>query len=339
MSIEVSVILPVYNTEKYLQKCLESIIAAKKNIELEIILINDGSTDNSLVICNQYAVKYDFIKVINQKNSGVSIARNKGIKVAKGDFISFIDSDDWIEIDFFSNMLEEISKEKVDLVVTNIKNIKKDSIDKRNLFLIQKLYSDKLFEPTELFQNENFILTNSPFNKLYLRRILDSNKILFKEHLKNGEDFIFVLEYGLCCKKIHFINDYSYNYNKLSESSATSKYIKNYYYVLKSTKEEYFIIASKYQKINQSEKMYHYFRVASKAIFEEGKITNGKTFMQRYYSIKHILNIEEIKKFRRHYKLTENTESSFFKFLRRLMKANQSLLITIFLTIYFKLKS
>lgn len=335
----ISTIIPIYNTEKYIKRCLDSVISAKKKLTLEIILINDGSTDNSLKICDEYAKNYDFIKIFTQDNAGVSSARNKGITEAKGDFISFIDSDDWIEEEFFTKMFNVIKEGSIDLLVTNIQDFTKDGIYKNKKHEIQYLSSDKLFEPKRLFQKDIFLPTNSPSNKLYFRSIIINNNILFKEHLKNGEDFIFVLEYALCCKKIQFINDYSYNYNKLSETSVTSNYIKNYYSILKKTKDEFFSIIKKYQKIEEKEKIHHYFKVASKAIFEEGKITNGKSFKQRYYSIKGILNIEEIKVFRNEYKLLEESNERFFKFLRKLMKANQPLLITIFLTVFFNLKT
>ena len=100
---KISVIIPVYNSEKFLKKCLDSIINQTLN-DIEIICIDDGSTDKSLRILNNFADKDNRITIINQKNSGPSAARNKGIENAKGEYIGFVDSDDWIDLDFYEKL-------------------------------------------------------------------------------------------------------------------------------------------------------------------------------------------------------------------------------------------
>lgn len=99
----ISVIVPVYNTEKYLRRCIDSILAQTYK-DFELILIDDGSTDNSGLICDEYEKNYNRIRVIHQQNSGVSVARNEGVKVSEGNYIVFIDSDDWISADYLSNL-------------------------------------------------------------------------------------------------------------------------------------------------------------------------------------------------------------------------------------------
>ena len=94
--IDLSIIVPVYNVEAYLSECIESLLG-QHNISFEIILINDGSTDSSGSIANQYATKDNRIKVIHRKNGGASVARNTGMKIAQGEYIAFIDSDDWVK--------------------------------------------------------------------------------------------------------------------------------------------------------------------------------------------------------------------------------------------------
>ena len=108
--IKLSIIVPIYNAQNHLKKCIESIINQTEK-DIEIILIDDGSTDDSLKICNEYQRKDFRINVIHQKNSGVSIARNQGIKIAKGEYIGFVDSDDWIDLDMFKRLLEEANRE------------------------------------------------------------------------------------------------------------------------------------------------------------------------------------------------------------------------------------
>ena len=101
---KISVIVPVYNVEKYLARCLDSIIN-QTLADIEIICINDGSTDNSLEILNDYAKKDSRIKIIDQTNAGLSCARNAGMQIAQGEYIGFVDSDDWIDLDFYEKLV------------------------------------------------------------------------------------------------------------------------------------------------------------------------------------------------------------------------------------------
>lgn len=113
---KISIIVPVYNVEKYLSQCIESIINQNhKNIE--IILVNDGSTDKSGDICDKYSLKDNRIKVIHKKNEGVSIARNTGLKVATGEYIAFVDGDDLVDKDIYTRLINVINNSKYDLVM------------------------------------------------------------------------------------------------------------------------------------------------------------------------------------------------------------------------------
>ena len=117
-NVLISVIVPIYNSEKYLEQCIESIINQKYS-NLEIILVNDGSVDGSLKICEKYAKKDNRIKVIDKKNEGVSVARNVGMEVSSGQWISFIDSDDWIDPDMFEKMLAKSKDDDFDVIMCN----------------------------------------------------------------------------------------------------------------------------------------------------------------------------------------------------------------------------
>ena len=127
----VSIVVPVYNAEKYLPKCIDSILNQTfKNFEL--ILVNDGSKDNSLIICEDYKVSDRRIKVINKKNEGVSIARNIGINSAKGKYIMFIDSDDWIESNMVEKMYDAIQNS--DIAICGSKTVEKNKIIDSTLY-------------------------------------------------------------------------------------------------------------------------------------------------------------------------------------------------------------
>ena len=137
MNSKVSIIIPVYNAEKFIEKGIKSILEQTyKNIE--IILINDGSADNSLKIIKKYEKKFpDIIKVYNQKNMGVGKTRNKGIEVSNGDYITFIDADDYIDSDFIETLMNKISDN--DIIVSGYRQV--DEMDKTNF--IQRLKEDE----------------------------------------------------------------------------------------------------------------------------------------------------------------------------------------------------
>ena len=120
---KVSVVVPVYNTEKYLDICLNSLVNQTID-DIEIIIVNDGSTDNSIKIIKKYMKQYpEKIVLLDQKNSGISVARNNGISIAKGEFIGFVDSDDFVELNMYENLYNAIKNTKSDIVVCDYKNI------------------------------------------------------------------------------------------------------------------------------------------------------------------------------------------------------------------------
>lgn len=332
----ISIIVPIYNNkESYLRKCIESILSQTYK-DYELLLINDGAKDNSPRICEEYSRIDARIKIINKTNGGISSARNKGIRESKGSYICFIDHDDWVESNYLEVFINNIRDN--DLIITNFKSVYSSGIVNNKKFEFEALQRE-YFIPENFEKKDKFVLTELPWNKMFKSEIIRRNIIFFKENIKiGGEDLVFVLDYALHCKKICFINKYTYNYNRLPGVSVTLNYIPNYYNEAKEIKEEIFKIKERYHKIDDEEKRLHYFRVASKAIYEEGKPTNNKTFKQRYNSIKEILNISEIKTFIREDKIIY-TESKFFKIIQILMMKNQPLFITLFLTIFFKIKN
>lgn len=329
----ISVIVPVYNSASFLDKCIQSILNQSFQ-DFELLLINDGSKDNSGAICDRYAQKDKRVKVFHQANAGVSSARNLGISKAKGEYISFIDADDWIEKSYLNNLMDNSHE---DLIISNYKLIYIDKVVNNKRFKIPKLIKDKYLEPRDIFIDDELILNNTPFSKLFKTKIIEKYQLKFNEKLNNGEDFIFVLEYGLKCNSILFKNSFDYCYNKMNQSSATTSYFKNYYYSLKSTKDAYFNIISQYGDITEEEKSYQYFRVASKAIFEEGKLKNS--FFNQYGIIKNILNKTEIQLYIKSSPRKKSNESQFFNLLQILMKYKQTLLINILITAYYKFKN
>ena len=131
---KVSIIVPVYNIEKYLAKCLDSLINQTLE-DIEIICVNDGSTDNSAEILNEYAQKDCRIKIINQDNAGLSAARNTGINAANGEYIGYVDSDDWIDLNFYEKLYNAAKDTDADIVKLQELNALAASIIKKKYFL------------------------------------------------------------------------------------------------------------------------------------------------------------------------------------------------------------
>jgi len=220
---KISVIIPVYNAEKYLKRCMDSLISSRIiELDVEIILVNDGSADASLDICRDYEKKYNYIKVFDKENKGPSAARNLGIKNATGDWIAFVDSDDYVEKNYFEVICKHLSQE-IDVLVFGYWKIVDES---RNSYS----YEVKDFKKIDII---NLIGNSSnkmnifwfPWNKLYKRiKILDTD---FPEKINIGEDTIFNLNVFLNSDYIKIIDNCLYNYVSNEDSLTQTKYKEN----------------------------------------------------------------------------------------------------------------
>ena len=195
---KISVIVPVYNTSKYLSKCIDSLINQTFD-DYEIIFINDGSTDNSANVIKKY--KNSKIKLINKKNEGQALARNLGIKKAKGDYIMFVDSDDYIDKDTLKITYKKALETKADIVCFD------------NYLVINDKITDNIIKKIEGEDNlKTFILNNSgPCFKLIKKEIIQRNNLYFPS-LNAYEDIAIVPSYSLFANKIVAINDKLYYY-------------------------------------------------------------------------------------------------------------------------------
>ena len=207
---KISIIVPVYNSEKYLNKCINNLIKQTLT-DIEIIIINDGSIDNSDKIIRSYKDKR--IKYLNKKNEGIAVTRNKGIKKSTGKYITFVDSDDYIDITFCEKMFNKAEKEKCDIVICDYYNINNHSKN------IRKLNS---FKNSNLKNNPEMInlINLGPCNKIYSSRLLKENKIIFPENIKY-EDVPFVCECLIKAKNIGKVDE-SLSYFNIHEGSQTT---------------------------------------------------------------------------------------------------------------------
>lgn len=207
----ISIIIPIYNAEEYIEECIDSIIQQSyKNWEL--ILVNDGSTDNSFTICKKYSLNYQNINTYNKTNEGVSIARNYGISKAKGKWITFIDSDDYISKDYLNQLCENL---ECDMIIGGYrifgyenKTIKPTDYHSFSIVPNNFIYID-VYE-----NNPNINILYHICGKLYKIDIINKNNIYFNKEMKLGEDTCFNIEYISYCNNLCIIPYAGYFYRK-----------------------------------------------------------------------------------------------------------------------------
>lgn len=218
----VSIIVPVYNVQDYLERCIKSLInQSYKN--LEIILVNDGSKDNSKLICEKYKGKDNRIKVINQENKGVSIARNRGIEESKGIFLTFVDGDDWIESDYIKIMVDKIINTNADMIFCGFNKIYKNNIEKINLMSQESTMTNREFLKSILRVQNG---CGNIWAKLIRKDIVKD--IRFESNLIVAEDALFNLKLCKNIRKIIYIPLNLYNY-QINSSSVVRKFENDYY--------------------------------------------------------------------------------------------------------------
>ena len=210
----ISIIVPVYNTEKYLSQCLESLINQTYK-DIEIICVNDGSTDSSRSILLEYSKKDYRIKIINKENGGLSSARNAGLKNAIGEYIGFVDSDDWCAPTMFEKLLQALTIEKVDIVFSNVSLY--DEINQK----YKRYLDDSVFSSCS--ENIFFNTPKMACNKIYRREIFEKNRIRFLMGAIYEDEFFFL---DVCKTKpaISSVNENLYFYRKSREGAITSKF-------------------------------------------------------------------------------------------------------------------
>lgn len=222
--MDISIIIPIYNVEQYLKRCVDSVLC-QKEVSLEIILVDDGSTDSSGKMCDDYASKNEIIKCIHIENSGPATAKNRGYDIAKGNYVAFIDSDDEIKQDMFSVMLKSGYQHNADIVCCNYIQVD----EKGNISHTEHTGQEYVLNQDEalkaiLIKDKIY---SQCWTKIYKRETLESNHVRNTEGLKTEEDFIYNIQAFACSHTVCIVDKPLYIYTHRS-MSLSKDYYKNH---------------------------------------------------------------------------------------------------------------
>ena len=313
--VKVSVIIPVYNVEKYLAKCLDSLINQTLK-DIEIICINDGSTDKSLEILNDYSLKDKRIRIFSQHNQGPSIARNLGIAKAEGEYIIFVDSDDWVEVSMCQKFYNMALQTDADITLSTffVTYNKETNTDDR-ISVIKNNVSQCVFNFNEEIPN---IIPNVPYEtvcKLYKTDFLKKNNLKFSTKIKFAEDCCFFID---CCLKnptITILNEPLYYYRVNTQNSLIKKpdTVSNLFSVYLYVKNQI-----KHSHLKNKNELYLYFftRLINTILWY---------FNSCYTISSRQSNLKYLKKLKKDYKKLKNKDDNTYKKLKQCILDNQLL--------------
>lgn len=213
--MKLSIIVPVYNTEKYIENCLNSILnQGLKSDEYEVLIINDGTPDNSQQIIDKFTNEFSNFKSLIKENGGLSSARNYGLNIANGEYIYFIDSDDFLEENTLSKMLKEAIVEDLDCLSFDYYKV----INGQNIPVKSYSITENVVSPEDFFENT---IVSNVWKYLFKKEVLDINNLKFTEGIYH-EDEDFTTIYLSFCKRIKHYNIYGYHYVQRDESIMTT---------------------------------------------------------------------------------------------------------------------
>ena len=306
----ISIIIPVYNVENYLHQCVDSVLAQTYQ-DFEVILVDDGSPDNCPKICDEYAQKDSRVHVIHQKNSGVSAARNNGIEHAKGEWITFVDSDDWVSKNYLENF--EIDKSAADIIVQGLQYINHNTAEVHEYKELENNIFDK-HSASSIVINNDLLMQGYPVCKAFRKNFLEKHNLRFDITLSTHEDIIFVLQSFVASEVIELRNGTLYNYRYFHSSNTLSSKAHCWEETLDSSKKMLSAMKCAIVHFGISDKEYKkylYSRCVQphvKALFDvkyDGIFTFYKTIT---YILKDRINIVK-------YYLPKNNKRKLIKFL------------------------
>lgn len=292
---KLSIIIPIYNTGIYLHKCITSILSQKMT-DFELILVDDGSKDDSGAICDEYAKKDSRVKVIHKQNEGVSIARNTGIEVAEGEYIGFVDSDDWIEPDMYETLYNLATSKECDIVMCDAVTKYDDKPDEEDT--ISQLSGGNLLCKKDIYPELLREMAGAAWRCIYKKEILKDNSVIFPPNIPFSEDRIFnILAMGYA-EKIYYTKTPFYN-RYIRKGSAVNKYYNDMIELILVTKTAIMNALDKawngdgeYKKAYEDQTLDLIFVAINNEFFEDAK----GTFFQKYNNVKKICNKDEVRR-------------------------------------------
>lgn len=341
---QVSIVIPVYNTEKYLTRCINSVLN-QTLVQIQIILVDDGSTDDSGSICDAYVKCHpEKVVVIHKENGGLTSAWKEGSAIAKGKYIGYVDSDDYIEPEMYENLYNRIIEEKADMVCCGLKHIYEDG--KHKEWSEQMKNPLDICKPEEMTETEIVALVNdgsfmgrrlqtSRVNKLVATSLVKENLGMCNEEVSIGEDFQFSLCMFLAAKKVVILKDYFPYYYFMNNSSMTMKYDPDYINKIKVLKENLLRIAKQKSEFDFEQSIWNDFLCLT-VLHIKGGIYKKKTatYQEHRTDMKKVCNDEDVKKAINIYCMPNLTiaEKLFILFMKR----HLYLLIYLAVRIYFR---
>lgn len=223
---KISVVVPVYNAEKIIERCVKSIVSNDFK-DLEVILIDDCSKDNSLEVCKRLSDEYSNVRYLhNEMNQGVSYTRNRGIYEANGEYTMFVDSDDWIDNDYYSSFIKAVDKYPNSMIICGYVNHDEKFNNRTDNVIWNEDKTENLYNIKEQLKNiYDKTLLQQLWNKVFVTKIIQNNNIRFDESISIGEDLRFILEYIKVSKinDVVFINKPMYHYMRDQNESLMYK--------------------------------------------------------------------------------------------------------------------
>lgn len=227
---DITIIIPLFNNENYIS-CLLDSISAQENINFEVVIINDGSTDNSLEVINEYKKRDNRIRIFNQENRGVSIARNDGIKYARGEWILFVDSDDWLKPQTLRKWLDQAIEQKLGVLIGNGVSFIEDPFSQENKRITRRQPYGRILTGKEWIEYcvEYREWPHFVWLQLIKKELIINNQLSFKDNTLH-EDILWTINLSLIANRIGFCEELLYCYRHNLESITRSKEIKKLYH-------------------------------------------------------------------------------------------------------------
>lgn len=294
----ISIIVPIYKVEKYIRQCVESILA-QTYTDIEVVLVDDGSPDNCPAICDEFAKNDKRVKAVHKKNGGLMSARQAGLRAACGEYVGFVDGDDWIEPDMYENFAKAIERYEPDMALCEFyfSDSDRDELSSQNLSreYYSKSQLEKEIYPTMLFKDRFYSFGVNPccWSKVFKKELLEKNLYKVTPKIKIGEDAAFTYPCLLDAESLAYVDKTLYHY-RINPKSMTKSYDPNYektilipYDILKET-----FSASGYKIENQLD--YYLLYLSNGVLRNEASKENDKSFSKTIKTLKEFMKKSDI---------------------------------------------